>query len=89
MPEKERKTSEDARSLQLSIGDCLGNEFREVPHIFFRRIKRAHPADDGFVFVPNIEEVSILNSWNSVAGNLGEHTVGFDVIVDLDLWDLA
>src|SRR5580704_7032835 len=56
----------------------------KIVNIIFGGVERAHPADDRFLFHPHIEKVVLLNFFNRLARNLGEHAVGFNLPNNLD-----
>src|SRR3977135_862247 len=75
---------------RLSLRDhCFSHHLGELPDIFFRCVERAHPADDGFLFDPHVEEVTLFDPGNGMSGDLREDTVGLNLPDDLYAWDPA
>src|SRR3979490_415399 len=75
---------------RLSLRDhCLSHDLGELPDIFFRCVERAHPADDGFLFDPHVEEVTLFDLLDGVSRDLREDAVGFNLPHNLYSWNAA
>src|SRR5258708_2212885 len=82
-------TSLTNRSRSILLSHCLCYKRHELPHIFFGRIERAHPAHYRFLLDPRIEEVTLLDFLDRSAWNFRKHPIGLDRIKDLHLPDLS
>src|ERR1700674_1193281 len=66
-----------------------GYELGELLYIPFGRIEGAHPAHDGPLLIPHIEEIVLLQLGDGWARNLREYSVGFHLVNNLHSGDLA
>src|ERR1700691_933430 len=69
--------------------DGLVHALCKPSNIFLRGIERAHPADNRFFLNPGVEEVSLPDFFNGVAGNLREDAIGLDFPDDFDAGNAA
>src|ERR1700730_3623876 len=65
------------------------DELSKLPHILLSRIERAHPAHHGVLFVPYIEEVTLLQLGNRRSWDLGKNSVGLHFVNNLHLRDFS
>src|SRR5258708_1595663 len=79
---REPALSETEGRLSLR-GHRSSHDLRKFPYILFRGVERAHPAHDGLLFYPHVEEVTLFDPGDSVDWDLCENAVGFNFPDDL------
>src|SRR5258708_32390304 len=68
--------------LSRSASHASADKFRELLHVSFSRVPRAHPAEHQLPFLPHIEAVALLQLVDNFARNFDEDSVGFDFLFD-------
>src|ERR1700737_1647087 len=75
------------RDRELSSPNRFRHNAYKFFHIFFGCVEGTHPAHHRLLFIPNVKEISLLNSCNRRTRDRGKYSIGFDFVDNSHLCD--